>query len=164
MSEILLPMFFSRVFMILQLTFKSFIHFQFVLVNGVQTNGTEKQPQNKPTPLRSINFGKGGKNIQQRKDSPINKQCWGNCTGTCKKKKRKETRPPTYFFLFFQIQFIFNIILCQFQVYNILVRQSYTLQSVSLDIPSIQLTSYIVITILLTIFLYAVRYIPMTIL
>ena len=34
-SEILLPMFSSRIFMVLQLMFKSFIHFEFILVYGV---------------------------------------------------------------------------------------------------------------------------------
>ena len=55
---------------------------------------------------------------------------------------------PTHFCcLFFQLQFTFNIIL----VYSIVVRQSYTLQSVPSDISSTHL-SYLVITILLTIF------------
>ena len=33
-SEIFLPMFSSRTFMVLQLMFKSFIHFEFILVYG----------------------------------------------------------------------------------------------------------------------------------
>ena len=33
-SEILLPMFSSMIFMVSQLTFKSFIHFEFMLVYG----------------------------------------------------------------------------------------------------------------------------------
>ena len=36
MSEILLPMFSSRNFMILSLTFKSLIHFEFILVCGIR--------------------------------------------------------------------------------------------------------------------------------
>ena len=35
MSEILLPMFSSRTFMVLQLIFKSFIHLEFIFVYGV---------------------------------------------------------------------------------------------------------------------------------
>ena len=35
MSEIILPMFSSRTFMVLQLIFKSFIHFEFIFVYGV---------------------------------------------------------------------------------------------------------------------------------
>ena len=31
-------------------------------------------------------FGKGGKNIQWRKDSLFNKRCWDNWTATCKRK------------------------------------------------------------------------------
>ena len=36
MSEILLPMFSSRIYMILGLTFKSLIHFEFILACGVR--------------------------------------------------------------------------------------------------------------------------------
>ena len=35
-SEILLPMFSSRIFMVLSLIFKSLIHFEFILVYGVR--------------------------------------------------------------------------------------------------------------------------------
>ena len=35
MSQIFLPMFFSRTFMVLQLIFKSFIHLEFIFVYGV---------------------------------------------------------------------------------------------------------------------------------
>ena len=35
MSEIFLPMFFSKAFMVSRLTFKSFIHLEFILVYGV---------------------------------------------------------------------------------------------------------------------------------
>ena len=35
MSEIFLPMLYSRTFMVLQLIFKSFIHFEFIFVYGI---------------------------------------------------------------------------------------------------------------------------------
>ena len=35
MSEIFLPMFFSRIFMVLGLMFKSFIHLEFIFVYGI---------------------------------------------------------------------------------------------------------------------------------
>ena len=35
MSDIFLPMFFSRTFMVLQLIFKSFIHLEFIFVYGI---------------------------------------------------------------------------------------------------------------------------------
>ena len=63
-------------------------------------------------------------------------------------------------FNFFQSKFTLNIILYSFQVYGIVVRQPYTVQSIPPDIPSTQLVPYIVIIIIS----YAVLYIPMTIL
>ena len=36
MSKILVPMFSSRIFMVLSLTFKSLIHFEFIIVYGVR--------------------------------------------------------------------------------------------------------------------------------
>ena len=58
-----------------------------------------------------------------------------------------------YLFSFlFYLQFTFNIILYWFQVYSILVRQSYSLQCVLPAISSTHLTTYIVTTILLTMF------------
>ena len=57
------------------------------------------------------------------------------------------------FFYIFQLQFTFNIILYEFQVYSIVVRQSYTLPSVPPNISSTLLVPYMVITVLLTIFL-----------
>ena len=35
--------------------------------------------------LRSINYHKGDKNIQQRRDSVLNKWSWENWTATCKR-------------------------------------------------------------------------------
>ena len=39
-------------------------------------------------------FGKGGKNIQWRKDSPFNKRCWENWTATCKRMKLEYSLTP----------------------------------------------------------------------
>ena len=36
MSEVILPILFSRIFMVLSLTFKSLIHLEFILVCGVR--------------------------------------------------------------------------------------------------------------------------------
>ena len=46
-----------------------------------------REPRNKPTHLWSINYNKGGKNIQWRKDSFFSKWCWENWTATCKRIK-----------------------------------------------------------------------------
>ena len=57
-----------------------------------------------------------------------------------------------YIHFIFLLQLIFNIILYQFQVYSIVVRQLYNLQSDPPDISSTHLAPCIVITTLLIIF------------
>ena len=39
-------------------------------------------------------FDKGGKNIQQRKDSHFNKRCWENWTATCRRMKLEHSLTP----------------------------------------------------------------------
>ena len=46
-----------------------------------------RKPKNKPTYLQVSYFDKGGKNIQQGKDSLFNKWCWGNWIATRKRIK-----------------------------------------------------------------------------
>ena len=47
----------------------------------------DRKPKNKPTYLQVSYFDKGGKNIQQGKDSLFNKWCWGNWIATRKRIK-----------------------------------------------------------------------------
>ena len=46
-----------------------------------------REPRNKPCMYGQLIYNKGGKNIQQRKDSLFNKWCWENWTATCQRMK-----------------------------------------------------------------------------
>ena len=61
------------------------------------------------------------------------------------------------------MQLKFSVILYWFQVYNIVVRQSYTLESVLPYIWSTNLAPYPVITIFFTVFPMLCFYIPVTV-
>ena len=54
----------------------------------------DRKPRNKPTHLWSINYNKGGKNTQWRKDILFNK-CWcENWTATCERMKLETSLTP----------------------------------------------------------------------
>ena len=49
----------------------------------------DRKPRNKPVWLW-LNYHRGDKNIQWRKDSLFNKYCWENSTTRCKKNEARQ--------------------------------------------------------------------------